>query len=86
MGTDKNLDDIQKAHDKWEKETLGSHQKKHPDRRKDFVTTSSRPIKAIYTPLDVPDLEYMKDLGLPSEYPYTRGVQPSMYRGRVWTM
>ena len=86
MGTDKNLDDIQKAHDKWEKETLGSHQKKHPDRRKNFVTTSSRPIKAIYTPLDVPDLDYMKDLGLPSEYPYTRGVQPSMYRGRVWTM
>jgi len=62
------------------------HQKKHPDRRKDFVTTSSRPIKAIYTPLDVPGLDYMKDLGLPSEYPYTRGVQPSMYRGRVWTM
>ncbi|MGY5860483.1 MAG: methylmalonyl-CoA mutase family protein [Candidatus Thorarchaeota archaeon] len=86
MGTDKNLDDIQKAHDKWEKETLGSHQKKHPDRRKDFVTTSSRPIKAIYTPLDIPDSDYMKDLGFPSEYPYTRGVQPSMYRGRVWTM
>jgi len=86
MGADKNLDDIQKAHDKWEKETLGSHQKKHPDRRKEFVTTSSRPIKAIYTPLDVPDLDYMKDLGFPSEYPYTRGVQPSMYRGRVWTM
>ncbi len=86
MGAEKNLEDIQKAHDKWEKETLGSHQKKHPDRRKDFVTTSSRPIKAIYTPLDVPGLDYMKDLGLPSEYPYTRGVQPSMYRGRVWTM
>jgi len=86
MGAEKNLEDIQKARDKWEKETLGSHQKKHPDRRKDFVTTSSRPIKAIYTPLDVPGLDYMKDLGLPSEYPYTRGVQPSMYRGRVWTM
>lgn len=86
MGADKNLDDIQKAHDKWEKETLGPHQKKHPDRRKDFVTTSSRPIKAIYTPLDVPDADYLKDLGFPSQYPYTRGVQPSMYRGRIWTM
>ncbi len=86
MGAEKNLDKIQKAHDSWEKETLGSHQKKHPDRRKDFVTTSSRPIKAIYTPLDVPKFDYMNDLGLPSEYPYTRGVQPSMYRGRVWTM
>ena len=86
MGTDKNLDDIQKAHDKWEKETLASHQKKHPDRRKEFVTTSSRPIKAIYTPLDVPDFDYMKKLGFPSEYLFTRGVQPSMYRGRLWTM
>ncbi|TFH03621.1 MAG: methylmalonyl-CoA mutase, partial [Candidatus Thorarchaeota archaeon] len=86
MGAERNLEDIQKAHDKWEKETLDSHQKTHPDRRKDFVTTSSRPIKAIYTPLDVPRLDYMKDLGFPSEYPYTRGVQPSMYRGRFWTM
>jgi methylmalonyl-CoA mutase N-terminal domain/subunit len=86
LGADKNLDDIQKANEKWEKETLGSHQKKYPDRRKDFVTTSSRPIKAIYTPLDIPEFDYMKDLGFPSEYPYTRGVQPSMYRGRVWTM
>ncbi|MBE0527391.1 MAG: methylmalonyl-CoA mutase family protein [Candidatus Thorarchaeota archaeon] len=86
MGVDRNLEEIQKAHDKWEKETLGSHQKKHPARRKDFITTSSRPIKAIYTPLDVPNLDYMKDLGFPSEYPYTRGVQPSMYRGRIWTM
>jgi len=86
LGTDKNLEDIQKAHDKWEKETLGSHQKEHPDWRKEFVTTSSRPIKAIYTPLDVPDFDYMKKLGFPSEYPFTRGVQPSMYRGRLWTM
>ncbi|TFG33142.1 methylmalonyl-CoA mutase [Candidatus Thorarchaeota archaeon] len=86
MGADRNLEDIQKAQDNWEKETLGSHQKQHPDRRKDFVTTSSRPIKAIYTPLDVPNLDYLKDLGFPSEFPFTRGVQPSMYRGRLWTM
>ena len=86
MGTDRNLKDIQQAYEDWEKETLGSHQKKNPDRQDEFVTTSSRPIKAIYTPLDVPKFDYMKDLGFPSEYPYTRGVQPSMYRGRIWTM
>ncbi len=86
MGVDKNLEDIQKAQDKWEKETLEPHQKKHPDIRKEFVTTSSRPIKAIYTPLDIPKFDYLKDLGFPSQYPYTRGVQPSMYRGRIWTM
>ncbi|TFG34099.1 methylmalonyl-CoA mutase [Candidatus Thorarchaeota archaeon] len=86
MGTERNLDDIRKAYDNWERETLGPHQKENPDRREDFVTTSSRPIKAIYTPLDVPKFDYLKDLGFPSEYPYTRGVQPSMYRGRIWTM
>ncbi|MFW9793488.1 MAG: methylmalonyl-CoA mutase [Candidatus Thorarchaeota archaeon] len=74
------------AKDNWEKNTLSPHQKKHADRRLEYVTTSSKPVKAIYTPLDIPDFDYMKDLGFPSEYPYTRGVQPSMYRGRLWTM
>jgi len=77
---------IAAAKDNWEKNTLTPHQKKHPDRRKEFVTTSSKPVKVLYTPLDLPDFDYMKDLGFPSEYPYTRGVQPSMYRGRLWTM
>ena len=77
---------ISAAKDNWEKNTLGLHQKKHPDRRKEFVTTSSKPVKVLYTPLDLPDFDYMKDLGFPSEYPYTRGVQPTMHRGRLWTM
>ncbi|MBN2230235.1 MAG: methylmalonyl-CoA mutase family protein [Candidatus Thorarchaeota archaeon] len=86
MAAERNLDEIRKAQDKWEKETLGEHQKGHPDRRKEFVTTSSTPVKVLYTPLDIPKLDYMNDLGFPSEYPFTRGVQPSMYRGRLWTM
>ena len=77
---------ISAAKDKWEKNTLTPHQTKHPDRRKEFVTTSSKPVKVLYTPLDLPDFDYMKDLGFPSEYPYTRGVQPTMHRGRLWTM
>ena len=77
---------ISAAKDNWEKNTLEPHQKKHPDRRKEFVTTSSKPVKVLYTPLDLPDFDYMKDLGFPSEYPYTRGVQPTMHRGRLWTM
>jgi methylmalonyl-CoA mutase N-terminal domain/subunit len=77
---------IAAAKDKWEKNTLSSHQAMHPDRREVFVTTSSKPVKVIYTPLDIPNFDYMKDLGFPSEYPYTRGVQPSMHRGRLWTM
>ncbi len=74
------------AKDSWEKNTLNPHQAKHPDRREEFVTTSSKPVKVLYTPLDLPNFDYMKDLGFPSEYPYTRGVQPTMHRGRLWTM
>ncbi len=73
---------IKNAKKSWESSKL-SNQKQWRD---EFVTTSSKPIKVIYTPLDIPDLDYMRDLGFPSEYPYTRGVQPSMYRGRIWTM
>ncbi|MEE9353496.1 MAG: methylmalonyl-CoA mutase family protein [Candidatus Thorarchaeota archaeon] len=73
---------IKKAKKSWESSKL-SNQKQWRD---EFVTTSSKPIKVIYTPLDIPDLDYMRDLGFPSQYPYTRGVQPSMYRGRIWTM
>ena len=75
-------DSIKKAKKSWESKDL-SNQKQWRD---EFVTTSSKPIQEIYTPLDIPDLDYMRDLGFPSQYPYTRGVQPSMYRGRLWTM
>ncbi|MGQ4872312.1 MAG: acyl-CoA mutase large subunit family protein, partial [Candidatus Thorarchaeota archaeon] len=77
---------IREAMDQWESEVLEPHMKKHPERQEQFVTTSSRPIKRLYTPLDIPNFDYLRDLGFPSRYPYTRGVQPTMYRGRIWTM
>jgi methylmalonyl-CoA mutase N-terminal domain/subunit len=77
---------IAAARDSWMKNTLKPHQEKHPDWRKEFVTTSSRPVRVLYTPLDTPNFDYLKNLGFPNEYPYTRGVQPSMYRGQLWTM
>jgi methylmalonyl-CoA mutase N-terminal domain/subunit len=80
------LREIKKEQKKWEDETLEPHKKRHPSRRQEFVTTSSKPVKVLYTPLDVPEFDYVRDLGFPSQYPYTRGVQPSMYRGRLWTM
>ncbi len=80
------LEGIAKAKVHWTEEVLESHQKKHPDRTVDFMTVSSKPIARLYTPLDIPDFDYMKDLGFPSEHPFTRGVQPTMYRGRLWTM
>ena len=59
---------------------------KFPERRKQFVTGSNAPIKRLYTPVDIENQDYEADIGLPGEFPYTRGVQPTMYRGRFWTM
>ncbi len=71
---------------RWEQETLGAHVERAPERADPFTTVSGKPIGRLYTPLDVPELDYRKDLGNPGEYPFTRGVQPTMYRGRFWTM
>ena len=70
----------------WQESTLQRTLADHPERMEDFVTTSSAPVERLYTPLDVADLDYERDLGFPGEYPYTRGVHATMYRGRLWTM
>ncbi|MDP3046031.1 MAG: methylmalonyl-CoA mutase family protein, partial [Chloroflexota bacterium] len=70
----------------WEQGTLKNTLSKSPERPQEFVTTSGQPVNRLYTPLDVADLDYGRDLGLPGDYPFTRGVQPTMYRGRLWTM
>lgn len=57
-----------------------------PERKGDFRTTSDVPIKRIYTPEDLKDFNYSRDLGFPGEVPFTRGVYPTMHRGRLWTM
>jgi methylmalonyl-CoA mutase N-terminal domain/subunit len=51
-----------------------------------FSTVSDRPVRSLYTPLELRDHDYARDIGFPGQYPFTRGVQPSMYRGRLWTM
>jgi len=70
----------------WEKNTLKKTIKKQPERMREFKTTSSMIVDRLYTPLGVYDFDYEKDLGFPGEHPFTRGVQPTMYRGRLWTM
>ncbi len=70
----------------WENLTLKKVLEKHPERRTEFVTTSSVPIKRLFIPTDVNDPSYFESLGFPGEYPFTRGVHPTMYRGRLWTM
>ncbi len=70
----------------WEEE-YEQLMKKKPERLSSFVTTSSVPINRLYDPTDLPqDWSYLKDVGYPGEFPYTRGVQQTMYRGRLWTM
>jgi methylmalonyl-CoA mutase N-terminal domain/subunit len=70
---------------RWERETLGPALERFPERKDGFETSSSIPVERIYTPADLPE-DHFADLGFPGEYPYTRGVQPTMYRGRLWTM
>jgi methylmalonyl-CoA mutase N-terminal domain/subunit len=60
--------------------------KKIPERKPEFVNTSGIPIARLYTPLDMQEFDYLKQLGMPGQYPYTRAVQPTAYRGRFWTM
>jgi len=59
---------------------------KIPERKAEFVNTSGIPIQRVYTPLDMQEFDYLKQLGMPGQYPYTRAVQPTAYRGRFWTM
>jgi methylmalonyl-CoA mutase N-terminal domain/subunit len=76
------LDDERK---RWEAETLAPHLKRHLPRKPEFKTLSGIPLPPVLTPPD-PDPDYGETLGFPGVYPFTRGVQPSMYRGRFWTM
>ncbi len=80
------LDELTRAVEQWENGTLKKTLDRMPERRETFVTQSSVPVERLYTPLDVAGLDYLRDLGLPGEYPFTRGVHASGYRGRLWTM
>ncbi|OQY42720.1 MAG: methylmalonyl-CoA mutase [Desulfobacteraceae bacterium 4572_87] len=85
MFDEKNQASLTNALEKWS-EAVDRKVSKRPERKPDFTNTSGIPIKRVYTPLDNPGENYPEDLGFPGEYPYTRGVQPTMYRGRFWTM
>ena len=78
--------DHQKAYEKWKKEILEPALAKHPERRGEFVTTSSQKVDRLYTPLDTAHIDFPRDISYPGEFPYTRGIHSTMYRGRLWTM
>ena len=70
---------------RWESETLKRALDRGSERQAAFATTSTE-TRRLYTPLDVADSDYVRDVGYPGEYPYTRGIQPTMYRGRLWSI
>ncbi|GIW08564.1 MAG: methylmalonyl-CoA mutase [Dehalococcoidia bacterium] len=72
--------------ERWERDVYEPARRKLPERQADFSTTSGIPIKALYTPEDRAGHDYEREVGYPGEYPFTRGVQPTMYRSRFWTM
>jgi len=79
-------DTEQPAKAAWERDVLEPALAKSPERSVSFTTISGRPIERLYTPQDVADLKYDEDLGDPGVYPYTRGIHPTGYRGKLWTM
>jgi methylmalonyl-CoA mutase N-terminal domain/subunit len=80
------LAEINREKENWETTTLQKTLDRFGERQEEFVTTSSAPVERLYTPAEIADFDYERDLGFPGQYPFTRGVHPTMYRGRLWTM
>jgi methylmalonyl-CoA mutase, N-terminal domain len=76
---------IQELRKEWEAGPLQSSLARG-ERKPSFETPSGLPVDTVYTPADIADLDYERDLGMPGQYPFTRGVQPNMYRGRAWSI
>ncbi|MFA5109926.1 MAG: methylmalonyl-CoA mutase family protein [Desulfobaccales bacterium] len=85
MSDKEQLERIKEAKAKYD-ERVAKVLQKMPERKAEFVNTSGIPIQRAYTPLDMEGFDYLKQLGLPGQFPYTRAVQPTAYRGRFWTM
>lgn len=79
-------EDISKAYNRWIENVLRKALAKRPERKESFETSSGVEVKSVYLPQDIEELDYLRDLGFPGAPPFTRGVQPTMYRGRLWTM
>lgn len=76
---------VQKAYQEWEQNSYQKITAKSPERQTPITTVSFTPVKPLYTPADA-NPDYEEKLGFPGHYPFTRGVYPSMYRSRFWTM
>ena len=82
----KALAGLREAETRWSEGPVKKTLDRFPEQKKEYRLTSGIEVKRLYTPLDITGLDYLGDLGFPGEYPFTRGIQPTMYRGRHWTM
>src|SRR6187399_978769 len=76
----------ERGKERWEQETLEPALAKSPERAASFTTISGRPIERLYTAEDVEPIDYDRDINNPGAFPYTRGIHPTGYRGKLWTM
>ena len=72
--------------ERWDEETLKPALNKHPERKKSFQSVSLDEVERLYTPSDTADLDFARDISFPGKFPYTRGIHPTGYRGKLWTM
>jgi methylmalonyl-CoA mutase N-terminal domain/subunit len=86
MADKKQKIDLKEALSQWEKSTLADTLKRAPERQEKFITASSDEVNRLYTPLDLQGLDYLDQIGLPGEFPYTRAIHATGQRGRLWTM
>jgi len=86
MFNKKDIKKIKEKKEEWKKNCYSKHIKKHPERKEKFENLSSNEIKNLYTPDDVKDTRYLKDINFPGKYPFLRGIHATMHRGRLWTM
>jgi methylmalonyl-CoA mutase N-terminal domain/subunit len=80
------MERINKERNRWEQTTLPNWLEQSKERKTEFTNTSNVTIKRLYTPEDISEIDYTRDIGFPGEYPFLRGVHATMYRGRLWTM
>jgi methylmalonyl-CoA mutase, N-terminal domain len=82
----KNINSIKESYLEWKEKVYEKFVNKHPEREKKFTTASFKSVNPLYTPEENVINKYIKSIGFPGVYPYTRGIQPTMYRGKLWTM
>jgi len=77
---------IEEAVERWQRETLEPALQKHPEMKKHFESVSLEEVDRLYTPADIAQVDFSRDISFPGEFPYTRGIHPTGYRGKIWTM